>query len=105
MHDPDSEWPVAVLCHHWRVVFLSRNSERRVRINDYRPSCMVQFITVEFRHLQKQSKILQLALKNGKESEIQPLLNLLNGEVTALSTWRHNNPDFLSSGDQQIKHR
>ena len=55
--------------------------------------------------LAKAIQRLELALKHGKESEIQPLLNLLNGEVTALNTWYHNNPDVLSSGGHQIKHR
>jgi len=55
--------------------------------------------------LEKAIQKLELALKHGEELEIQPLLNLLNGEVTALNTWHHDNPDVLSSGDQQIKHR
>ena len=55
--------------------------------------------------LAKAIQKLELALKYGKELEIQPLLNLLNGEVTALNTWHHDNPDVLSSGDQQIKLR
>jgi CheY-like chemotaxis protein/HPt (histidine-containing phosphotransfer) domain-containing protein len=55
--------------------------------------------------LAKAIEKLELALKQGNELEIQPLLNLLNGEVTALNTWHHDNPDVLSSGDQQIKHR
>ena len=55
--------------------------------------------------LAKAIQKLELALKHGKESEIQPLLNLLNGEVTALNTWHHDNPDVLGSGGRQIKHR
>jgi CheY-like chemotaxis protein len=55
--------------------------------------------------LAKAIQKLELALKHGEELEIQTLLNLLNGEVTALNTWHHDNPDVLSSGDQQIKHR
>jgi two-component system sensor histidine kinase BarA len=55
--------------------------------------------------LAKAIEKLELALKHGKDSEIQPLLNLLNGEVTALNNWHQDNSDVLSSGDQQIKRR
>jgi two-component system sensor histidine kinase BarA len=48
---------------------------------------------------------LELALKRGNDSEIQALLNLLNGEATALNTWHRDNPEVLSPGDQQIKRR
>jgi len=48
---------------------------------------------------------LELVLKQGNDSEIQVLLNLLNGEVTALNTWHQENPDVLGAGVQQIKHR
>ncbi len=54
--------------------------------------------------LAKAIEKLELALKNGNGSEVQPLLNLLNGEVTALNTWHQDNPDVLSSKDQQLKH-
>ncbi len=47
---------------------------------------------------------LELALKRGNKSEIRPLLNLLNGEVTALNTWHRDNPDVLGLGIQQIRH-
>ena len=54
--------------------------------------------------LAKAIEKLELALKNGNDSEIQPLLNLLNGEVTALNNWHLDNPDIFSSEDQPLKH-
>lgn len=68
---------------------------------------------------------LELALKHANDSEIRPLLNLLNGEVTNLKTWHRDNPhalypevlspealspealstDILSSEDQLINRR
>jgi hypothetical protein len=46
-----------------------------------------------------------LALKHGKGLEVQPLLNLLNSEATALSTLHQDNSGVLNLGAQQIKQR
>lgn len=48
---------------------------------------------------------LEVALKHGNDSEIRPLLNLLNGEVTTLNAWHRDNPDVLSPDDRQLKRR
>jgi CheY-like chemotaxis protein len=48
---------------------------------------------------------LESALKQDNDSDIRVLLNLLNGEVTALNAWHQDNPDVLGAGDQQIKRR
>ena len=55
--------------------------------------------------LTKAIEKLYLALKHCGDSEVQPLLILLNDEVTALNAWLQDNPDVLSLEDQQIKHR
>ena len=48
---------------------------------------------------------LENSLKRGDETPIRLLLNLLNGEVTALNTWRQDNPDVLASANREISHR
>ena len=67
-------------------------------------SCMVQFVNVWLKESQNDRK-QELALKHGKGLEVQPLLNLLNSEATALSTLHQDNSGVLNLGAQQIKQR
>ncbi|MDA0977511.1 MAG: response regulator [Proteobacteria bacterium] len=47
---------------------------------------------------------LEIALKNEPEL-IVPMLNLLNGEITALLSWARFNPDIFSGPGASIEHR
>ena len=53
----------------------------------------------------KNERKQELALKHGKGLEVQPLLNLLNSEATALNTLHQDNSGVLNLGAQQIKQR
>jgi len=54
-------------------------------LNSLLTSFMAKFVTAEFPMSNKAIEKLQLALKHGEDSAIHPLLNLLNGELNALT--------------------